>query len=425
MWPTSFFTLLLLTSVAAVLSSQAQAAESDVFASFEELGTPAGAGAREPNLFVAGNGRTYLSWLEPVADDRFAVRFSVASANGWTPPRTIASDEGLFVNWADFPSIVAFADGRLAAHWLAKNSDKAYAYDVKVAVSLDGGDTWSEPVVPHRDRTPTQHGFVSLLPLPDGDLAISWLDGRSYTATDAFAAADEAAFDVMALRYATLDRGGVLSDEQILDERTCTCCQTSAALTGDDAVLAYRDRSDEEIRDIRVVRLGPTGRWSAPTLVHHDGWEISGCPVNGPAIAADEERVTVAWFTAADDLPRVYVAFSGNGGGSFDAPVRVDQDYPLGRVDLVLLPDGSAVVSWLEMTVAGETFLIRRAAADGGLGPAIALAAAREGRTSGFPRMVRSGDKLYFAWTQSAGSGADASDDRLTVRTAIVRLRAP
>ena len=103
----------------------------------------------------------------------------------------------------------------------------------------------------------------------------------------------------------------------------------------------------------------------------------------------------------------------------------IDQDYPLGRVDLVLLPDGSAVVSWLEVTAAGETLLIRRVAPEGELGPAIALSAAREGRTSGFPRMVRSEGTLYFAWTQWTGSGADASEDRLVVRTAIARLRLP
>jgi hypothetical protein len=244
MWPTSFFTLLLLTSVAAVLSSQAQAAESDVFASFEELETPAGAGAREPNLFVAQDGRTYLSWLEPLGDDQFALRFAVATADGWTKSRTIASDDDMFANWADFPSIVAFADGRLAAHWLQKNSDKTYAYHVNVAASEDGGATWSEPVVPHRDGTETQHGFASLLPLPSGDLAIVWLDGRNYAAAGTFAAAEEASSDVMALHHATLSRDGVLSDERVLDERTCTCCQTSAALTADGAVIAYRDRSE-------------------------------------------------------------------------------------------------------------------------------------------------------------------------------------
>ena len=421
---TSRTIVFLLAGLLASPPSQAEESGSDVFVSFEELETPAGAGAREPNLFVAQDGRTFLSWLEQLGDDRFALRFAVATSDGWTKPRTIASDNDMFVNWADFPSIVAFVDGRLAAHWLKKNSDKTYAYDVNVAVSEDGGATWSEPVVPHRDGTETQHGFASLLPLPDGDLAIVWLDGRNYAAAGAFAAAEEASSDAMALHHATLSRDGVLSDERVLDQRTCTCCQTSAALTGDGAVIAYRDRSEKEIRDIRVLRVGRDGGWSEPAIVSHDGWEILGCPVNGPAVAADGERVAVAWFTGADDLPRAYVAFSDDGGASFGTPVRVDQEFPLGRVDVVLLPDGSAVVSWLEMSAVGEEFRIRHVDPEGEPHQVIALAVTRQGRTSGFPRMVRNGDRLYLAWTQSVGAGADASDDRLTVRTAIAKLRA-
>ena len=420
---TSRTIVFLIAGLVASPPSQAEESRSDVFVSFEELETPAGVGAREPNLFVAQDGRTYLSWLEKLGD-QFALRFAVAAADGWTKPRTIASGKDMFVNWADFPSIVAFDDGRLAAHWLKKNGEATYAYDVNVAVSEDGGATWSEPVVPHRDGTKTQHGFASLLPLPGGDLAIFWLDGRNYSAAGEFAAAEEASSDAMALHLATLSRDGVLSDERVLDQRTCTCCQTSAALTGDGAVIAYRDRSAEEIRDIRVLRVGRDGGWSEPAIVSHDGWEISGCPVNGPAVAADGERVAVAWFTAADDLPGAYVAFSDDGGALFGAPIQVDQAFPLGRVDVVLLPDGSAVVSWLEVSAAGEEFRIRRVDPQGEPHQVIALAVTRQGRTSGFPRMVRNGDNLYLAWTQSVGAGADASGDRLTVRTGIVKLRA-
>jgi len=419
---TSRSVVFLIVGLVASPPCQAKDGRSDVFVSFEELETPAGPGAREPNLFVAQDGRTYLSWLEKL-DDQFALRFAVAAADRWTKPRTIAHGNDMFVNWADFPSIVAFDDGRLAAHWLKKNGEATYAYDVNVAVSEDGGATWSEPVVPHRDGTKTQHGFASLLPLPGGDLAIFWIDGRNYSAAGEFAAAEEASSDAMALHHATLSRDGVLSDERVLDQRTCTCCQTSAALTGDGAVIAYRDRSAEEIRDIRVLRVGRDGGWLEPAIVSHDGWKISGCPVNGPAVAADGERVAVAWFTAADDLPRAYVAFSDDGGASFGAPIQVDQGFPLGRVDVVLLPDGSAVVSWLEISAAGEEFRIRRVDPQGEPHQVIALAVTRQGRTSGFPRMVRNGDKLYLAWTQSVGAGADASDDRLTVRTGIAKLR--
>jgi hypothetical protein len=67
----------------------------------------------------------------------------------------------------------------LAAHWLVKRGSATYAYDVNITQSKDGGKSWSKPIVPHRDNTQTEHGFVSLIPLNDGRLGANWLDGRN------------------------------------------------------------------------------------------------------------------------------------------------------------------------------------------------------------------------------------------------------
>ena len=88
--------------------------------------------------------------------------------------------------------------------------------------------------------------------------------------------------------------------------------------------------------------------------MQEDGWQIDGCPINGPAVAARGERVAVAWFTAAHDSPRVQVAFSNDGGESFDAAIAVAGSRALGRTDITLLPDDSALVTWLELTPRGE-----------------------------------------------------------------------
>ena len=77
-------------------------------------------------------------------------------------------------------------------------------------------------------------------------------------------------------------------------------------------VAAYRDRSEAEIRDIAVRRL-VGGEWSEPVHVGEDNWEIRGCPVNGPALAARGEDVAIAWFTGAGGTAKVSVAFSADG----------------------------------------------------------------------------------------------------------------
>ena len=55
-------------------------------------------------------------------------------------------------------------------------------------------------------------------------------------------------------------------------------------MTADGPVVVYRDRSEQEIRDISIVRLHD-GKWSQPSSVFEDNWKINGCPVNGLSFA--------------------------------------------------------------------------------------------------------------------------------------------
>jgi hypothetical protein len=353
---------------------------------------PAAPGSAEPDLAVGADGRLYLSWIEP-AGEAHALRFAVWEDDGWSEARTVVTGHDWFVNWADFPSLAASRDGTLVAHWLVRAGPSKYAYDVKLAVSRDGGASWSDPVSPHRDGTETEHGFVSIVPEPGGTFEILWLDGRETAVDDRGQATGTG---VMTLRSANLDREGTLGAERLIDERVCDCCSTDAVIGADGAVLAaFRDRSESEIRDIALARLGPDG-WTPGGLVHADGWEISACPVNGPALAATGDRVACAWFTAPDRLGSVRVAFSEDGGRSFGDPIRIDSGKPVGRVDVVQLDDGTAVVSWLE---AGAVRL-RWVTADGPLSVSRIAAATEESRASGFPRLERLGDDLFLAWTQ-------------------------
>ncbi len=376
-------------------------------AQVRELPAPAAPGSLGPALFAAADGRVFLSWIERRDGGRAALQYAVRDGDGWSAPRLIAEGADWFVNWADFPSMIALPDGLLAAHWLVKNASTPHAYGIRVSFSTDGGQRWSEPLVPHRDGTATEHGFVSLFPDHDGQLAAAWLDGR-----DTAPGTGEHAHGggAMTLRYATIGLDRELRNEALLDARVCDCCQTSAAATSEGPLVAYRDRSQAEERDIAVVRLRE-GRWGEPGALPADHWQIEGCPVNGPAIAAQGRRVAVAWFTAANGLPRVRLAFSADAGASFGPPVTIDEGNPLGRVDAVLLDDGGAVVSWLESSPEGSSLRARRVGADGKPDAAIVVVPAGGRISNCFPQMVRTGDTLVFAWT--AGQ----------VRTAVMPLR--
>jgi hypothetical protein len=364
------------------------------FANVTPLASPAGPGSAEPNLALGPGGRVYLSWIELAADSAHQLRFSVLQGERFTPARTIATGAKgeWFVNWADFPSLLALNNKQLVAHWLQRSGMGRYAYGVRVARSNDGGVTWSEPVTPHRDESESEHGFVSLFKVGN-QVGIAWLDGRKHAAAKSEAAAE------MSVRFTTLTNNEALGEDVELDPRACDCCQTAAAITNKGPVLVYRDRSENEVRDISIVRYR-MGLWSEPRTVHRDNWVIAACPVNGPAVAARGNRVAVAWFTGANNEARVLVAFSDNAGAKFKDPIRVDEGNPAGRVDVQFMGDNSVLVSWLERTENRADVMVRRIYTNGRSSAATTIATSSAERASGFPHMIWRGKDVVFAWTE-------------------------
>ncbi len=368
-------------------------AEGPVFGSFQQLTSPAQGQAQEPSLAASGE-VLVMSWISETDTDT-AVNFAMLDAGGWTQPAGVATGRDLFVNWADFPSVALFGDTGVALHWLRKSGRGGFDYNVELAISNDLGGTWADPIVPHSDPSSAQHGFVTMSGASDGALDLVWLDGRSY---DKPGVRDTP--DAMQLRTTQIAPDGRPGTDVAVDLQTCSCCQTSSARLGDGSLaVAYRDRTDDEIRDISVVRLAE-GQWSAPVPVYAEGWEIDGCPVNGPAIAGQGADVAVAWFTGADDIAKVHVAFSKDMGQSFEPPFRIDRSEPLGRVDALMLEDGSALVTWLEWDGDDEVLRVCRVKRVAGCVAHQELARNGAAGSMNFPRMARLGADVVVAWTQ-------------------------
>lgn len=365
----------------------------------EPLNPPLGEASLWPQLSTYGD-KVVLSWQERDATNSWSVKTAILDETGWAPARTVArsaEERGLFVNWADFASVEFLEADLLVAHWLLRGPDGGYDYGVRVARSTNGGRTWTDPWTPHTDGTRTEHGFVSKFPLDDGGIGLVWLDGRNSVDMDG----EKGIPGAMALRYRSLDRNGVPGSEVLIDERVCDCCQTDAAVSASGPVVVYRDRSEEEVRDIYVTRL-VDGHWTEGTPVHQDGWVIPACPVNGPAVAARENGIAVAWFTGAGDEPKAQVAFSSDGGVHFGEPIRVDRGRALGRVDVLWLENGSALVMWLERGTRTGEVLVRQVWPDGKIGGESLMTTTSAGRDSGFPQMIQDGmGRLVFAWTET------------------------
>jgi hypothetical protein len=217
----------------------------------------------------------------------------------------------------------------------------------------------------------------------------------------------------MSVRLATFDTDWKQTAEMPVDTRVCECCPTTAAVTADGLLVAYRNRSDDEVRDIQVSRF-ENGRWTPPVAVHDDGWRIPACPVNGPVLSARGRDVAIAWFTVQNDKGHAYAAFSHDAGRTFGAPIRLDDETSIGRVDIQLLPDGSAAAAYIEFAEKRAQFRVRRVERAGARSAPLTISGIDSGRTSGYPRIALHGKELVFAWIEREGS--------LRVRTAVAAI---
>jgi hypothetical protein len=378
----------------------------------QTIATPAAPNSAQPQLTTSARG-VLLSWIER-SGDLATLKFSERTTAGWSPAKTVASGRNWFVNWADVPSVLRLPSGALVAHWLQKSAASTYAYDVRLSTSTDDGKTWSASFLPHHDGTPTEHGFASLFPMGDG-FGLVWLDGRAMKTGDH--GSDHGGGGDMSVRFARFDKAFKQVEESSVDARVCECCPTTAAVTAEGVITAYRNRSEDEIRDNYVSRL-VNGKWSAPQAVFNDGWKIAACPVNGPALSANGQAVAMSWFTVKGEQGQAYAAFSQDAGKTFGAPIRVDDGGTLGRVDLELLPDGSALATWIEFADQRAQFRARRIERNGTRSTPVTVAGIAGSRSSGYPRAAVAKGEVVFAWTESSeGAG-------LRVRTAAAPLSA-
>lgn len=76
--------------------------------------------------------------------------------------------------------------------------------------------------------------------------------------------------------------------------------------------------------------------------------------------------------------------------------------------------DVRLAATWIEFADGRAQFRMRRITLTGERSPAVTVSALAAGRTSGYPRMARSGDELIFAWTE-AGTPSKVTTARVRV----------
>ena len=406
---------------------------------------PSTLNSKYPRLYTDNTGAVHMSWIHQV-DDVAELHLSTlppasdGALGAWSTPMMIAASDNWFINWADFPSVIGFNGKPMASHWLNKVPGHTYSYDVRIqSFNLENysdrheedGSTsnieFATPsFVPHTDGTATEHGFVSMQAIDSSHFYAIWLDGRNTqsgmdhnmenhdmgnhsSSNPSDLAANSPLNTAMTIRGALINTQGELLEESEIDNAVCDCCNTSLTTTDRGLISVFRNRSDQEIRDIYISRY-ENGIWSDPKAVHNDGWKIAACPVNGPQVVFNEGVTAVAWFTGAEQKARVKLAFSDDYGDTFSEPILVSEGSTLGRVDLVMTENNSAWISFVERVEDTAQLRIQHIDRNGTIMQDLVLDAIDASRRSGFPQMTEYNDGLLVAWT-------DWGEKASTVRT--------
>ena len=371
-----------------------------------EVGSPAPAGSVGSALIRAPDGVVWLSWVQPGADRENLLRLARfdPATTAWSRGTTIRRGPDVTTSAMDFPQVAVDGRGQLLALWTDGHGGAAYAVSRDAARTWDVSKSWV-----HEAGGVEKFAFHLLA---DGRILAVWLDARGHPGG--------AGMQRLYGRILPADLSGLAEAPDILlDPAVCDCCQTAVAAFPDGgALVAYRGRTADEVRDIRTVRLHG-GAWEEPRPLNHDDWHIAACPMNGPRVMTDGGRVAVGWFTAAGDDPRVLATYSPDAGARFLAPLRVDAGHPVGHVETVLLHDGAILIVWVE---ADGSLWLRRITPDFSLTNPVRLAGAGEAATKGIPRAAlwrdyaggRSSAEVLVAFTR-AGARPGIATLRVTV----------
>ena len=293
------------------------------------------------------------------------------------------------------PKIAFGKNGEIYVTW-TQALDKPYAGHIKFSRSLDGGKSFSAPVVVNRNTAPITHRFESLAVADDGTIYVSWIDKRDLqTAKAAGKKYDGAAIYVAV----SSDGGASFGTEYKVADGSCECCRIALATEpGGTAVIFWRHVYDGSIRDHAVARIGPRGVLKAPVRVSFGHWKIDACPHHGGSIARGGDwGWHLAWYDGNEKKPGLYVARL-DGEAWVTSPARRfgNADAQAGHPTLFAMGE-QVVLAWKEMTETSAV-IMAMVSEDGGRSWGAPRKVAATSGAADNPFLISDGKQVYLSW---------------------------
>jgi hypothetical protein len=264
-----FFLTLFIPFINEAAASKDQKIDPDILIKVSEF-----ANARAPQLH-SNDDKLMLSWAKG-SGDFSQLQIIQLSDNQWSSVNTVAEGEGWLTNPFDYAQVIPLSHKIYIAVWLELTSYRDLSYRFNTRISKDGGKSWIDTRWPQELEEYEQHGFATAA-LSGDEIKFYWIS--TYRSNGR-------------LLKSNLSLDGKWSVPEVVDNKVCSCCHLAI---NESFLLAYRDRSEVEIRDIAVIQDAHEN--INARIVHADDWEISGCPVNAPALSQKNDLIALSWFS--------------------------------------------------------------------------------------------------------------------------------
>ena len=263
--------------------------------------------------WVAGDGDfVAVTWGARKADGTTDVFVATSRDGGITFGKPVQANTaaGEARLGGEMPPRVALArrDGRapeVVILWTARIEGRT---EIRSARSMDGGQTFARPVTCRRRASPAIVAgprWPSTVPARP----TRWLDHRGMAETSGThqhaghaqtASAPDKRDGVAMAQKSGLFYSGAGSSNRELVKGVCYCCKTALATGAGGAVFAaWRQVYAGNIRDIAFMQSKDGGKTFGPAIrISEDGWQLDGCPDDGPAMAVDRSNIVhIVWPT--------------------------------------------------------------------------------------------------------------------------------
>src|SRR6266550_2115816 len=308
--------------------------------------------AGNPSIAVGSDGVAYLAfagWAGPTTGTDV---FFTKSSNGrtWMPPVRVNNDATAFAQTN--PSLALDSGNNISIAWVDGRSGNQ---DIWFSRSTNGGQSFSANVLVNLVTTNAQTEVrIAVDPVDSMLIHAVWTDTRTAGNPDIY--------------YANSTDGGLSFNPSSRVNNDAGAAEQAgpmiAVAPNRDVDVVWRDARSAatkgtDIYAARSTNRGATWIYPATAWVNDDSGNVAQ---QEPTIAIDRVgTIYVAWtdYRSGTSSPDIYAARSTNGGVSFQANVKVNDDVgPIWQFQPSLAAnDGKIVVLWADMRTGGSTNL--------------------------------------------------------------------